>query len=154
MSIGIHASSIYCPFVISERNFIDFTSSGLSNACGAVPIAFTAGSSQSVLVQKPTFENCSAGHRSGVLHQHRAMTLVQTTNYRFPAFFTFNVDYYAVTDCCTTYAGTISLANVTSSTVKSNVCSGNPTGLDDGGTGFGLTNGTDLNVTNTNVIKM
>ncbi|KAK2953184.1 hypothetical protein BLNAU_11809 [Blattamonas nauphoetae] len=85
MSIGIHASGIYCPFVISERNFIDFTSSGLSNACGAVPIAFTAGSSQSVLVQKPTFENCSAGHRSGVLHQHRAMTLVQTTNYRFPA---------------------------------------------------------------------
>ncbi|KAK2941844.1 hypothetical protein BLNAU_23235 [Blattamonas nauphoetae] len=93
-----------------------------------------------------------------VLHQHRAMTLVQTTNYRFPACIktinrflkisnkviqlnqsSFNVDYYAVTDCCTT---------------KIERLLRQPTGLDDGGTGFGLTNGTDLNVTNTNVIKM
>ncbi|KAK2942513.1 hypothetical protein BLNAU_22569 [Blattamonas nauphoetae] len=126
MSIGIHASSIYCPFVISERNFIDFTSSGLSNACGAVPIAFTAGSSQSVLVQnrrskiaqRVTVQGAASTSRHDTCPDHKLSLSCM--------FFTFNVDYYAVTDCCTTYAGTISLANVTSSTVKSNVCSGNP----------------------------
>ncbi|KAK2948150.1 putative trimeric autotransporter adhesin [Blattamonas nauphoetae] len=59
ISIGIHASSINCPFVISECNFVNFTSSGNSNSRGAVTIACTSGSSPSVLVQKSKFENCS-----------------------------------------------------------------------------------------------
>ncbi|KAK2962023.1 hypothetical protein BLNAU_3079 [Blattamonas nauphoetae] len=59
MSIGIHASSINCPFVISECNFVNFSSSGDPYSRGAVTIACPSGSSPSVLVQKSKFENCS-----------------------------------------------------------------------------------------------
>ncbi|KAK2962011.1 hypothetical protein BLNAU_3067 [Blattamonas nauphoetae] len=59
VSIGIHASSINCPFVISECTFVNFSSSGDPYSRGAVTIACPSGSSPSILVQKSKFENCS-----------------------------------------------------------------------------------------------
>ncbi|KAK2955344.1 hypothetical protein BLNAU_9737 [Blattamonas nauphoetae] len=112
-SIGIDAKTISCPFVISECNFVNFTSSGDPNARGAVTLQCSSGISTQFLMEKTKFENCtvtgaeshagalrsdgyqsitisssnftscSTGQYAGGMHLSAVKNLAQITNCRF-----------------------------------------------------------------------